>query len=134
VSGVKGVGPVGRWLLLVALVLGVALMHHIPASGGHGAHGNAAAVAAAHSAAADHGSCPCDHVSPAPADDTGHAMLHLCLAIIVGVAVVVALWLRRVLRPAVQSLNRVLSRAGRERFRPPLPVPRRLAVLCVLRL
>lgn len=67
-------------------------------------------------------------------DGTGADLLHLCLAVLVGgVALAVALFVLR--RSDVVSVLRALwtgSRATGPRA-PPLPVPRRLALLCVLR-
>ncbi len=133
-----------RWVVLVALALGVVLMHHAPIA--HGAHSSAAhTVSAAHHAhaavsVAPEPACGCeaDHAASAvPGDSTpgSHSLLHLCLAIMTAAATAVAgLWLSRMLRPCALSLTRPPSRQMREQLRPPIPVPRRLAVLCVLRL
>lgn len=137
---------VGRWSLLALLVLGVVFMHHAPV--GHSAMSApaSAAVSVSHHA---HAMKPGESV---PAADTtaetvvtastavdaahvaGHDVLHMCLAILVAAAALLAfLVLRLWMRPA-EVLARSVIRAGIERFPPPVPVPRKLAALCVFRL
>ena len=110
-----------RWLLLVVLALGVALMHHVPAQ--H-AQPQAAPTATAH---AEH-SAPSDRTEPS---HDGHDLLHLCLAIAVGFLALLAPRLRPLGRAAIEP-PRVLPAAAAVPV--PQPVPRRLAELCVLRL
>ncbi|WP_143121719.1 hypothetical protein [Saccharopolyspora antimicrobica] len=109
-----------RWGLLLVLAFCVVLMHHVPAQQHEPAHQSAAAV---QTAAVEH------HEPPA---DSGHGALHLCLAIIAGFLVLLLPQLRRALRAAAE-LPRGLAVALPVLLPPPLPVPRRLAALCVLR-
>ncbi|MBB5157672.1 hypothetical protein [Saccharopolyspora phatthalungensis] len=111
-----------RWGLLVVLALCVVLMHHVPAQHDH-AHHAPAAVATAAMPTPDHG-------EPPPAPD--HGLLHLCLAIIAGFFALLLPFLRRI-ASGFAELPGLLARTALDRFRPPTPVPRRLAVLCVLR-
>lgn len=107
-----------RWTLLLVLTLGVLLMHHVPAQ--HDSHHAQHAVAA--HAQVD---------SPDSAPD-GHGALHLCLAIAASFLALVAPRLRLVIgTPSDMSFPRL--RRTLERARPPDPLPRRLAALCVLR-
>lgn len=108
-----------RWGLLLALAFCVVLMHHVPAQH-ESAHQPAAAV---QTVAVEH------HEPPA---DSDHSALHLCLAIIAGFLVLLLPQLRRILQAAAE-LPRGLAVALPVLLPPPLPVPRRLAVLCVLR-
>ncbi|TDC87089.1 hypothetical protein E1161_26340 [Saccharopolyspora aridisoli] len=107
-----------RWALLVALALGVVLMHHVPAQhhSHHAGHvGVHAQVEASDDAAPD-----------------GHDALHLCLAIAASFLVLLAPRLRMA---AVVTAEMFVPRIWRtlQRARPPDPSPRRLAALCVLR-
>lgn len=107
-----------RWILLLVLALGVLLMHHVPTQ--HDSHPTQHAVAA--HAQAD---------SPDSAPD-GHDALHLCLAIAASFLALVAPRLRLLIgTPSEMSLPRL--RRTLEQARPPDPLPRRLAALCVLR-
>ncbi len=155
-------------MLLVGLVLGVLLMHHVPA--GHGGHGqvdgHAAAASQQHAAASQqratasqhhtgagaHARTATEHRSPVEAATDQHGLrdpaaraasidaipapqhdpLHLCLAILAGIAALLLPMLGKVSRPVelVPAPQRGIVRA-RPRA-PPSPVPRRLAVLCVL--
>ena len=108
-----------RWLLLVVLALGVALMHHVPTQ-----HAQPQAPAAAHAE------------QPGPTDRTepshdGHDLLHLCLAVAVGFLALLAPRLRLLGRAAIEPLRVLPAAAGAPVSQ---PVPRRLAELCVLRL
>jgi hypothetical protein len=108
-----------RWALLVALALGVVLMHHVPAQ--HDAHHAQHTVGA--------------HVQVQASDDTapdGHDALHLCLAVAASFLLLLAPRLRLT---AVVTAEMFLSRIRRtlQRARPPDPLPRWLAALCVLR-
>ncbi|GAB3294298.1 hypothetical protein GCM10027563_34850 [Parasphingorhabdus pacifica] len=133
------------------LALGVVAMHHAPFS--HGSSAGAAqpvvppAVDSSHHLAFDDAARSLavaegfEAVFSAPLtaaetkSRTGHGeLLHLCLAILAGAAVfLVSLVLLATIPPpsssARSSGNQVLPR-----IRPPPPVLRRLAVLCVLRL
>lgn len=108
-----------RWALLVAIALGVVLMHHVPAQ--HDAHH------AQHTAGV--------HVQVETSDDAapgGHDALHLCLAVMATFLVLLAPRLRLTV---VVTAEMLLPRNRRtlQRARPPDPLPRRLAALCVLR-
>lgn len=124
-----------RWGLLIALALGVVLMHHTPGphvSASPPAHTHA--MSAAPATAASEGGCECAHSgehSGGPIS-SGHDALHLCLAILIGFAVFALMALRRGPGATVPSPGRGLSSPGLRR-RPPIPVSRRLAVLCVMR-
>lgn len=116
-----------RWLLLVVLALGVALMHHVPSQ--HAQPQAAATVHAEHSAHADRtGLNPADRTEPS---HDGHDLLHLCLAIAVGFLALLAPRLHLLGRAAIER-PRVFPAAATVPV--PRPVPRRLAELCVLRL
>ncbi|MEV4646378.1 DUF6153 family protein [Saccharopolyspora sp. NPDC049357] len=126
---------VARWGLLVALALGVVLMHHAPGphvSESPPAH-TLAMSAAPITATADDG-CECRHAgehSGAPFS-SGHDVLHLCLAILIGFAAFVLMAFRRGPGPTAAGPARSSTPPGM-RGRPPIPVARRLAVLCVMR-
>lgn len=160
-------------MLLVGLVLGVLLMHHVPA--GHGGHGQVDGHAATasqqpsapqqpsasqqhtvtsqqHAVAGAHARTAAEHRTTVNAATDQHGLhdpaaragsidaipapqhdpLHLCLAILAGIASVLLPLLGKVSRPVVPV---PAPRRGIVRARPrapPSPVPRRLAVLCVL--
>ncbi|KAA5838136.1 hypothetical protein ABT337_05440 [Saccharopolyspora hirsuta] len=109
-----------RWGLLLALALCVVVMHHVPAQHEQSHPPETAVV---QTAAAEH------HHPPAAPD---HGALHLCLAIVVGFLLLLLPQLRRILRAAAE-LPRNLAVVLPVLVPPPLPVPRRLAALCVLR-
>lgn len=134
-----------RWGLLILLAFAVMVMHHAP-----GLHDQAHEVPPAVSAVqtqhhqAHDPSVPVETSgarTASAATDVGdetqgsssHGMLHLCLTIMLGFAL---LLFSTVTGEVRSRLPRATSerRAGLHRFRPPLPVPRRLAMLCVLRL
>lgn len=110
-----------RWGLLVVLALCVVLMHHVPAE--HDQAHPVAAVATHAAMTTEHDESP---VAP------GHGLLHLCLAIVVGFLAFAIPLFRRILSASADLPIRLVL-ASLDRFRPPTPVPRRLAVLCVLR-
>ena len=132
-------------LLAVLLLFGLVLMHHTPGHGGHDAELAAdplaatSVVAMTDSPAAD---CPCpatDHDSPLPSGTGGPgatALLHLCLAVLVALGAMVAAGLLRhaIISHTGGNLGSAGRRIGLEHVRPPVPVPRRLAALCLLRL
>lgn len=136
-----GRSALARWVLLLALTAGMVLMHHVP--GGHGQHHPAAAATAP--ATSDHGQHQSAHEAPPTAEQAQHNtdqpgpvqlddLLHLCLAIIAGAALLLLNRLRN--RGALPGIPAVrfsppLPRARRRR---PPPTRRRLAELCVLRL
>lgn len=124
-----------RWGLLLTLTLGVVLMHHTP--GTHDATSPPAhthAVSAASITATAEGACEChtpmDHFGAL--FSSGHGALHLCLAILIGFAVTSLVTLGRGPDATAPGLKRGLAPPGGPR-RPPIPVARRLAVLCVMR-
>lgn len=139
----------GPWWLLVLLAFGVVAMHHAPMAhaGGASPPGTPPPVSAAHHAAHDSvgpnqpmsASAGGDTATHVPlvdeADQPGvdHGLLHLCLAVLAGAAAVVIASLALRILPATASLRSSIP-MGIGRARPPPPVPRRLAVLCVLRL
>ncbi|MEV0053404.1 hypothetical protein AB0H34_23245 [Saccharopolyspora shandongensis] len=110
-----------RWGLLVVLALGVVLMHHVPAQH-HQSHPSAAM--------ATHSAMPTEHSEPPAAPD--HGLLHLCLAIAAGFIALLLPLLHRIASASAENPKPIAIRAF-TLFRPPTPVPRRLAVLCVLR-
>ncbi|MER5390484.1 hypothetical protein [Saccharopolyspora sp. NPDC002686] len=115
-----------RWGLLLVLAFCVVLMHHVPAQQHEQTHApQPPAAVAMHAGAAEH------HEQPAPAPDD-HGALHLCLAIMLGFLVLLLPQLSRAIRAAA-VLPRYLTAALPALLPPPLPVPRRLAALCVLR-
>lgn len=135
----------GRWLMLVLLAFGVVVMHHAPlmhvqepappaATASHLAHADQAMPAGGDGGEHGiHGSL----VSAGGGSDvgTGHGFLHLCLAILAAAAaglLAVLLSRARVVLQWPSTWSPLEACAGW--FPPPLPVPRRLAVLCVLRL
>ena len=139
---VRDRSALGPWWLLVLVAFGVVAMHHAPIAHG-GPSAMPPAVSAAHHSEGAHPPLPTTHggetaihVTHASAGDepgTGHGLLHLCLAVLVAAAVVVLAWLTLWIGPDTSS-HRSSVRTAIGRARPPLPVPRRLAVLCVLRL
>lgn len=135
----------GPWWLLVMLAFGVVAMHHAPIAhaGGASLPGTPPAVSTAHHSAGPNQPMPVSaggdtaiHVPLASAGDKpdmDHGLLHLCLAVLVGAAAVVIASLALRILPATASLRSSIP-TGIGRARPPQSVPRRLAVLCVLRL
>ncbi|MEU6264480.1 hypothetical protein [Saccharopolyspora shandongensis] len=113
-----------RWGLLVVLALGVVLMHHVPAQHHQSHQSHPSAAMATHSA------MPTEHSEPPAAPD--HGLLHLCLAIAAGFIALLLPLLHRIASASAENPKPVAIRAF-TLFRPPTPVPRRLAVLCVLR-
>ncbi len=126
----------GRCLAMVALVLGLVLMHHAVIA----APPAAATPSVEH--ATGHGTEHAAHAAPAPAppdhghgDHHGATMLHLCLAVLaaLGVLLLVA---RHARRPSPSGDDRdddTPAGVVPAPARPP-PVPLRLARLQVLRL
>ncbi|MFI9816860.1 DUF6153 family protein [Saccharothrix variisporea] len=116
-----------RWVLVWAVALALVGMHHLSThpSGDH-------TTTSATVMAADE--C-CSHATEnAPTQDSGHDMLHLCLAIL-SAALVLALALLTANRPVNRNRIHALS-VARLRAPPPPPrgTPALLANLCVLRL
>lgn len=146
IVGTMRVGwAVCRWGLMVALAFGVLSMHHIPAHADHGATKAPYAAGGAHgldavSAGHEAAPCDCDSSTRTPREGTvpapGSPLLHLCLAIaLTAMATIAVLAMRRGIPcPVIQGFGRSVARIGARHLRPPIPVPRRLAVLCVLRL
>ncbi|QGK68600.1 hypothetical protein GIY23_02645 [Allosaccharopolyspora coralli] len=135
-----------RWGLLILLTFAVMVMHHAP-----GLHDQAhevpspagsAAQTQHHRAHDEPVRVEAGEVTTSPAttglgDEThgssSHDVLHLCLTIMLGFALLLFSAVTgeiRVRLPRASSERR----PGLHRFRPALPVPRRLAMLCVLRL
>lgn len=125
------------------LLFGLVLMHHAPSHGGHDSDSVSAAAAGPALAMIDHSvpHCPCpatNHDAPhpgggAPVTDT---LLHLCLAVLAAIGgLLSAGWLLRgSSSQAGGNPGSAGPRIGLEYLRPPVPVARRLAALCVLRL
>ncbi len=141
----------GQWWLLTVLAFGVIAMHHTPlAHADEARHAPPPAASSVEQGQSSHGvdrqlpagagenSAGENSASTASAADDhpaeGHGFLHLCLAILAGAAAVFALLVQKGPLPSLRSWVRSAIRPGIWRFRPPLPVPRRLALLCVLRL
>lgn len=133
-----------RWGMLVVLALGVILMHHAPAL--HTPAHEGPAVAAVHSTQvhtiagsaslmeqASEKTMLSKVSNPDDTLDSSHAMLHMCLAIVTGLALLLLTAATGLLQVRLPWAKHAPYKS-RSRFRPPLPVPRRLAVLCVLRL
>lgn len=108
----------------MVLALGVVLMHHMPAQH-HESHPPAAPAAAAM-----HAGMPTERRELPAAPD--HGLLHLCLAIAAGFIALLLPVLHRI-ASALAGTPKPLAITAFTRFRPPTPVPRRLAMLCVLR-
>ncbi|QGK70225.1 hypothetical protein GIY23_12430 [Allosaccharopolyspora coralli] len=136
----------GPWWLLVLVAFAVVAMHHAPMTHANGSSlpDMPSAVSAAHHSEGANQPLPTTHVGAAAiamslvsagSDEPGmgHGLLHLCLAVLVGAAAVVLAWLTLWIGPDTAS-HRSSMPTGIGPARPPLPVPRRLAVLCVLRL
>lgn len=134
---------VGRWCLLVLLVLGVVCMHHTPVA--HGVmHASGPAAVTAHDShvmkpggsamSGDAGASAMTAPAAGDAHLAGHDMLHLCLAILFAAAALLAFLVLRARRLPAAAEVRCVNRAGIGRYPPPVPVPRRLAALCVFRL
>lgn len=122
-----------RWVPLILLVLGVVLMHHVPAHSAshHGpsaAHTSVDAGPGEHNMAAEAARAVIE-APPMPAHDP----LHLCLAILAGLAVLLLPLLGNTIRHAPSPAG-AAAIPVRSRPRAPPSVPRRLAELCVLRL
>jgi hypothetical protein len=124
-----------RWGLLVALALGVVLMHHAQGpyvSASPPTHALAVNAAPITAAADDGCEChPAGEHNGAPFS-SGHDLLHLCLAILIGFAAFLLVAFRRGPGAAIASPRRSLAPPGLRR-RPPIPVAQRLAALCVMR-
>lgn len=138
----------GYGWLLALLAFGVMVMHHAPLAHAsdsapmpmppalvqlHGTH--AAQAADVPHAQVGRSAEPAAHSSPDRQPAHEHGWLHLCLAIL---AAAIVLFAAHALR-ASALLPKAPFRAaalgpGRSRSRPPPPLPRRLAQLCVLRL
>ena len=130
------------WGLLAALLFGLVLMHHVPSHGGHDAGSVVVPAAAAGlgmtmtDGRAAQCLCPAvDHDAPPPGgsgEPGTTTLLHLCLAVLaaLGGMLAVGLMLRGTTSHTIGSGWRI----GLAYLRPPVPVPRRLAALCVLRL
>lgn len=147
VPRMPGVGFSARrfgWVPLILLVLGVVVMHHVPAhSAGHRApstahtaigsgsldQSTAALGSPEHQTTAALGSP--EHRLGVPAMPA-HDPLHLCLAILAGLTMLLLPLLGTVIRP-VQVVAGSAAVPVRGRPRAPPSVPRRLALLCVLR-
>ena len=124
------------------LLWGLVLMHHTP---GYAAHHGPSATMPTVAAGSDvtmtqspAGYCPCPATAhqALPPVGSGHtdtnALLHLCLAILAALGI---LSLRLIFSRADQRAAISAGwRRGIDTLRPPLPVPRQLAVLGVLRL
>lgn len=123
--------------LVIGLLTGLIAMHHLVA-GESGLHWSVASVSDAESmpAPAPDAAMQRDDIPdvPAPAGHGDTGLLHLCLAILTGIALVIAVmveWRRGVL-PTARRLSRA-SRPVPAPRAPPPSAPARLAMLCVLR-
>lgn len=131
------------WGLLAALLFSLVLMHHVPSHGGHDAGSVAVTAAAAgldmtmtDGRAVERPGFAVDHDAPLPGgsgEPGTTALLHLCLAVLAALGGMLAVGL--VQRETIYHTGGSAGwRIGVANLRPPLPVPRRLAALCVLRL
>lgn len=139
-GGVRRTSRSWLWGLLAALLFGLVLMHHTPSHGGHDPE-FVSAAAAGSAPALIKADCPClgpDHgaAMPGGGGESGNVLLHLCLAVLAALVgqLVAGLVRRWTVSTAGASNGSGGRRAGLEYLRPLLPVPRRLAALCVLRL
>jgi hypothetical protein len=133
------------WSLVALVLFGLVLMHHTVGYPRQHAESIPPPAAATGPAVAmgeqQVANCSCpgpDHGAPVPGDNgQSHSteLLHLCLAILaaLGGLLAVGLRLRWTVFPASGGAAPGQP-AGPETLRPALPVPRRLAVLGVLRL
>ncbi|MFR9732040.1 hypothetical protein ACL03H_22675 [Saccharopolyspora sp. MS10] len=124
-----------RWGLLVLLVLGVVLMHHVPGQhSGTGAPPPPSATSAELTATASDGGGEGHHAPElgGMSASSPHPLLHLCLAILIGFAafLLARTWRDRGARAPRPGPG---ARARPRWTRPPTPTARRLAALCVLR-
>lgn len=130
------------WGLLAVLLFGLVLMHHAPSHGGHDPELAAVTAPAMAMTVNQAVQCPCpamDHDAPRPGgggESGATALLHLCLAVLAALGGMLAagLTLRGFLSQAGGNAGSSGRRIGLEYLRPPVPVSRRLATLCVLRL
>lgn len=127
-----------RLVVVCALLGGVILMHHVAGdAAGHGV-GGSPHVAADHTVIADH-TVAADHAGAGSAGlhpgHLAHAVLHLCVAVLVSVAVAVLGWL--LVRLGVHWWTSLLRLAGLrwpQLVRPPRPSGAVLLIsLCVMR-
>lgn len=117
---------------VTAVALGVLVMHHLPMMAGHPADSASSAVVS--SAAVSSGPVAAEAPMGAGHPSGGHGLLHLCLGVLAGTAVVLgALALLGVVPPGgtARSSRTGPSAASRS---PPRPVSARLVELGVLRL
>jgi len=118
---------------LAGVVVGLISMHHLSVSDSAPAADVAPTSMTFMAATLDHE--PAAGAS-SPEEHSGHGtdLLHLCMAVLTaGAAVAIGLlaWRRAVVVPGAGHLIARLQIIGSRA--PPLPVPRRLALLCVLR-
>lgn len=152
-SGVRSVSRrsvLERWCLLVVLALGVVAMHHAPFLQEHSGTTALGTASAAVHASGHVGSGGSDRLSasgngagrvvPAPlvAAEEGHSAgyggLHPCLAVHVGAAAFLGVLGLLATIPPSSIPIRPGGQVAMPWIRPPPPVLRRLAMLCVLRL
>ncbi|MGW1737980.1 hypothetical protein ACWCPQ_04145 [Nocardia sp. NPDC001965] len=145
-------GTLVRWLLPVVLAVAVSGMHHLPARAGGATHHPVSASSSLVSAPVpdlerahdETAACCARSLEAVPAvsrddapagHDTGHDLLHLCLAILIAALASVLIFaaLRRYLF-ATEPRCAGVFRPGALARPPPVPISRRLAVLGVLRL
>lgn len=125
-------------VLVIGLLAGLIAMHHTAGvSGPHRTVVSVGDVESAHASASDADALmQRDDMprAPIPGDHTVTGLLHLCLAILTGVAIIIAMMLewRRSVTPRALSPLRA-SRPVTTPRAPPPSAPARLALLCVLR-
>lgn len=121
-----------RTLAVVGLLAGLIGMHHLSISDSPSGGAGLGSIAGPAAMSIEHGAGT--PVAPAPSDDHGSAVLHLCLAVLTAVAVLVLGWL--LWRRPAGGPARVVRRVDRARSAPRAPPCRasaRLALLCVSR-
>lgn len=131
-----GRSALARWALLLALTAGLVLMHHVP--GGHGHHSPPpSATVPTAGGTGQHQPAP-EISSTADTEHPGpvqlHDLLHLCLAIIAGAALLLLDRHRNRIPLTGPGPAHFSPPRPRDRRRRPPPMRRRLAELCVLRL
>ncbi|MBW0109201.1 hypothetical protein I4I84_10755 [Pseudonocardia sp. KRD-182] len=126
-------------VLVIGLLAGLIAMHHLSAdvSGPHRTAGPGSDAESAQASGPDADALmQRDDMpgAPVPGDHTDTGLLHLCLAILTGVAIIIATMLewRRSVTPRPRPPLRA-SRPMPTPRAPPPSAPARLALLCVLR-
>lgn len=127
-------------VLVVCLLSGLVVMHHVSAAGSHGAATTMSGAGSVDAAVPGVAALPrlADPQGVSHPDDgdggVGSILLHLCLAILTGAALILAASLgwRRTVYWSIRSALQAIRPAPAPRAPPP-SAPARLALLCVMR-